>query len=149
MRCRSSFNQHIAFLNDISVLNNQVTSLRNQIFKRLAFLRNNSNTLFGFIVLTKFNHTVDVGNNSGIFRTAGFKQFSHTRQTTGNIFGLRAFPRNTRDNVTDFDIFTIINSQNSIDRQVVANFFAIIISNGLAIAVFQHDARFQTGTAGV
>lgn len=145
MRSRRAFNQQIAFLDNVSVLNNQMASLRNQIFNRLAFLRHNGNPLFGLIVLAEFDHTVNVGNNRLIFWTTSFKQLGNTRQTAGNILRLGAFSRNTGDNVTDFNLGTVVHRQNGINRQIVADFLAVVERNRLAFGIFQNNARFQAG----
>ena len=88
MRSRCSFYQRVTLLDDIPILNGQMTAFRNQIFNRLTLGRNDGNSLLGLIVLAKLNHTVNIRDDCRIFRTAGFKQLGNTRQTTGNILGL-------------------------------------------------------------
>ena len=149
MRSRCTFNQHIAFLDNIAVLNNQVTSFRNQIFQRFAFLRHNGNPLFGLIILAEFNLSVNIGNNRRIFRTTGLKQLGNTRQTTGNIFSLGAFSRNSRNNLTGLNFLPVFNRQNGIYRHIVTNFFAVVISNRLALFILEDNARLQPGAAGI
>ena len=90
-------------------MNYQTTALWNKVFNRITLSRDNGNTLFGFVILTIFNHTVNVGNDCRILRTASFKQLGHTRQTTGNIFSFGAFSRNTSDNITGLNFSTVIN----------------------------------------
>ena len=86
MRSRCTFNQHIAFLNDVTVLNNQTTSLRNEVFPLFTVISNNNDTLFSLVVFTEFNHTVHIRDDCRILRLTSFKQLGNTRQTTGNIF---------------------------------------------------------------
>ena len=149
MRSRRTFNQHIAFLHDVAVLNRQMTSFRDQILNRLTFGRNDGNPLFGLVVFAELDHTVNIGDNCRIFRAAGFKQLGNARQTAGNIFGLGAFSRNTRDNVADFNLVTVVNRQNGVCRHIITDFFAVVISYRLAFGVFENNARFQTRAGGI
>ena len=86
VRSERTFNQHIALLDHVAVLNRQTFALRNQVFVFLVVVGANHNALFRLVVLAEFDHAVNVGDNRRVFRAAGFKQLGHARQTAGNVF---------------------------------------------------------------
>src|ERR1019366_7056841 len=49
--------------------------------------------------LAEFDRAIDFADDRGLMRLAGFEQFDHTGQTTGDVFGLGGFARDLRQHV--------------------------------------------------
>ena len=90
-----------------------------QLFMWLTFFRRNNQTLFTFGFFTKANSTADFCHQCRIFWFTCFEQVSNTWQTPGNITGLTAFLRNTRQDVTNLNFHSVSNTYNRTTWQEV------------------------------
>ena len=72
----------------------QVTPLRNQLFvvgtSAVAVVRGNNQTTLAFGFLTEAMVPLISARIAGFFRTTRFEQVGNTRQTTGDVTGLRS-----------------------------------------------------------
>ena len=94
VRDHRTFGQLLAFLHEVALEDNDVLAQRNEVFlfgaglgvleDQLAFAANRA---------ADFDDAVDLRDLRSVFRTAGFEQFGHTRQTAGDVFGLGDFSR--------------------------------------------------------
>src|SRR4051794_24345654 len=55
-----------------------------------------------------FNHTVDLRDLSGVFRTTCFEEFSNTRQTAGDVLSLRDLTRSLSQQRACLDLLSFI-----------------------------------------
>ena len=82
-----------------------VLALRDQILDRLHVLvvRLDRDAALVLVVLAERDGAVDFGDDRRFLRRARFEQFRHPRQTAGDVAGLGAFGRDTRDDVAGLD----------------------------------------------
>ncbi|RMO83569.1 hypothetical protein ALQ34_05340 [Pseudomonas syringae pv. maculicola] len=98
----------------------QVTPLRNQLLVRIAtVVRGNDQTTLAFGLFTECDGTADFCKDRSLFRTTCFEKVGNTRQTTGDVTGLRSLLRNTSDNITDRDLRTVSYTNQGVSRQEV------------------------------
>jgi hypothetical protein len=101
------------------------------------------------VVATEADRAVDLGDDGVILRTAGLEQFRHPRQTTGDVLGLGAFQRDTRENVALADLGAGFDRQDRVHRQQEAGVAATAQLGDLAILALDHDCRLEIGPRGV
>ena len=77
------------------------------------------------VVAAEADRAVDLGDDGVILRTACLEEFGHTRQTAGDVLGLRAFHRNTRNHVARAHHGVRLDRQDGLDRQLEAGVAAL------------------------
>src|SRR5690606_28520068 len=86
----------------------EVTPLRNQLLVRIATIgRRDDQTALALGLFAEADGAADFREDRRLFRATRLKQVGNTRQTTGDVAGLRSFLRDTRDDVTDTDLCTV------------------------------------------
>ena len=107
MRVRLAVGDDFATLDLFTFEHVQVAPLRNQLLVLLTLLvRDDQATLaLGFLAVA--DRARVLGEDRGVLRLASFEQVGHSRQTAGDVAGLRRFLRDTRDNVTDRHLRTV------------------------------------------
>ena len=86
------------------------------------------------VVAAEFDRAVDLGDDRVVLRTTGLEQFGHTRQTAGDVLGLGAFERDTREHVARRHLLARLDGDDRIDREQVAGFAAAIDLGHRALA---------------
>jgi hypothetical protein len=74
----------------------------NHIFLRFAHIGSNDNLPLPLEVLSKFNHPINIADQGILFGLSGFKKFSHTRETSRDVFCLGRLARDLHDDVAGF-----------------------------------------------
>ena len=76
-------------------------ALRDQVLDRLQrrIVRLDDDAALVLVVAPEADRAVDLGDDGVILRTTRLEQFGHPRQTAGDVLGLGAFHRDTRDHV--------------------------------------------------
>jgi len=105
VRCRVAVKNVLTLFDGVAFLKVEMFAFRDEIFDGIDPLlcRLDDDAALVLVVATEADRAVDFGNNRVILRTASFEQFRNTRKTTGDVLGLGAFQRNTRQNVTGLD----------------------------------------------
>ena len=87
------------------------------------------------VVAAEADRAIDLGDDGVILRTARLEQFGHTRQTAGDVLGLGAFHRDTRDARRPACTFcTRLDRKNGLDREQEAGVAATRQLGDLALA---------------
>ena len=139
-----AFDDIIALLDDVAILQMDVLALRDQVLLRLVALarRLDRNAALVLVVLAEAHRAADLGDDRRVLRLARLEQLRHPRQTAGDVARLGAFGRNTRDNVARLHVAAGIDRDDRIDRQLVAGVAAASELEDLA-ARLDHDRRTQ------
>ena len=147
MRRRIAFDDVVALLDRVAVLQMDVLALRDQILRGLHVLlgRLDGEPALVLVVLAELHGAGDLGDDRRVLRPARLEQLRHPRQTAGDVAGLGAFGRDTRDHVARLDLAAEIDRQNGVDRQQVAGIAAARELLDLAVLALDDDRRLQVG----
>src|SRR5690606_8840200 len=104
-------------------------------------LRGDLDAALVLVVATEFDAAVHLGDDRAVLRTTSFEQFGHARQTAGDVAGLGAFGRDTRDDVARLDLVAVGHRQNGADGQQVTR---VRTARQLGVAVALGDAHGRT-----
>ena len=128
VRCRVAVEDVLALLDGVAFLQMERLALRDQVLDGLGrlVLGLDDDAALVLVVAAEFDRAVDLGDDRVVLRTAGLEQFGHTRQTAGDVLGLGAFERDTRQHVARRHLVARLDRDNRIDRQQVAGFAAAI-----------------------
>src|SRR3984957_15208564 len=108
MRISRTVDNPFALVYDLTVMHQYLLFLRDQELMLFAVHVGDHQTLLALRVLTKRSRTRHFRQNAGIFRGTRFEQFSHARQTTGNVTRLLRFNRDTRQHFTDLHLLPVL-----------------------------------------
>src|SRR5690606_17562800 len=147
VRIRVAVDDVVALLDQIAVVDGDVLALGDQELDRFALvavgirLRGDLDAALVLVVATEFDATVHLGDDRAVLRTTGFEQFGHARQTAGDVPGLCAFGRDTRDDVARLDLVAVGHRQDGADGQQIAR---VRTARQLGVAVALGDAHGRT-----
>src|SRR4051812_22487371 len=149
VRGRIAFDDEVALLDDVAILQVDVLALRNEVLASLLILvdRLDRDAALVLVVAAEADGARDLGDDRGVLRLAGLEQFRHPRQTAGDVAGLGAFGGNTRDHVAGLDLGADVDRQNRVDRQHVARLAATRELEDLAVLALDDDGRTQVRAA--
>ena len=119
MRRRIAVEDVVALLDGVAVLQMERLALRDQVLDRLQrrIVRLDDDAALVLVVAPEADRAVDLGDDGVILRTARLEQFGHTRQTAGDVLGLGAFHRDTRDHVARPHLGARLDRQDRLDRE--------------------------------
>ena len=119
-------------------------ALGDQVLDRiqLLVLRLHDDAALVLVVLAELDEAVDFREHGGLLRLARLEQLRHARQTAGDVAGLGAFGRNTREHVAGFHLGAIFDRQNGVDRKRITR-LAAWQRDRLALLVDDDDGRPQ------
>ena len=128
VRRRVAVEDVFALLDGVAFLQMERLALRDQVLDRLGafFMRLDDDAALVLVVAAESDRAVDLGDDRVILGTTSFEQFGHARQTAGDVLGLGAFQRDTRQHVTRRHLLAGLDGDNRIHRQQVAGFAAAI-----------------------
>lgn len=137
------------FFDDVAVLKVDVLALRDQVLARLVGLvhRLDRDATLVLVVAPEPDGARDFGDDRRILRTPRLEQLGHPRQTAGDVTRLRAFGRDTGEDVARLYLGSDVDRENGIDRQHVAGIAATGELEHLAILALHHDGRTQVRAA--
>ena len=72
------------------------------------------------VVAAEVDRAGDLGDDRVILRTARLEQLGHPRQTAGDVAGLGALQRDTREHVAGLHLGARLDRQDGVDREQVA-----------------------------
>src|SRR5690606_21927287 len=111
VRARRAVRNDFATLDVLALEHRHLAPLRNQYFivraavERIhAICRRDDQAALALGFLAEADGARNLRQDGRLFRFARFEEVGNTRQTTGDVAGLRTFLRDTRDNVTDLDL---------------------------------------------
>src|SRR5262249_34711296 len=145
MRRRVAFDDEVALLDDVAVLQVDVLALGNEIFPWLLALvgRLDRDPPLVLVVAAEPDRSGGLGDDRRFLRPPGLEQFGDTRQTAGDVAGLGAFGRDTRDDVARLHLRVGIDRDDGVDRQHVSRVAAAGELEDLAILALDHQRRTQ------
>ena len=119
MRRRVAVEDVVALLDGVAFLEMERLALRDQVLDRLQrrIMRLDDDAALVLVVAAEADRAVDLGDDRVILRTAGFEQFGHPRQTAGDVLGLGAFHRDTREHVARPHLGARLDRQDRLDRE--------------------------------
>ena len=147
VRCRVTVEDVITLFDVVAVLKVEGLALRDQVLDRFhtVLCRLDGDATLVLVVAAQADRTIDLGDDGMILRTASFEQFGHTRQTTGDVLGLRAFERDTCKHVALGDLGTGLDRQDGIHGQLEAGFGATRSLGDLTLVILDDDGGLQIG----
>ena len=140
-----AFDDVVALLDDVAVLQVDVLALRDQILPRLLVLvgRLDDDAALVLVVLAEPDRAGDLGDDRRLLRPPRLEQLRHPRQTAGDVAGLGALGRDTRDDVARLHVRSRIDRDDGVDGEQVARLAAAGELEDLAVLVLDHDRRTQ------
>src|SRR5690606_32842052 len=133
----------------LAPLRNQHFVVRAAVERIHAICRRDDQAALALGFLAEADGARNLRQDGRLFRFARFEEVGNTRQTTGDVAGLRTFLRDTRDNVTDLDLLAVIHVDDGLGGQEV---MCRRIGTGqrdlLAFGVNQGDGRTQVLAGG-
>ena len=124
-------------------------ALRDQVFDRLKrrVMRLDDDAALVLVVAAEADRAIDLGDDGVILRTTCLEQFGNTRQTAGDVLGLGAFHRDTRQHVAGANLCTRLDRENGLDREQEAGVAALRQLADLALGVLDGDRRLEVVAA--
>ena len=118
VRHRVAVDERIALLDVVAFLHRDVLALRDQVFDRLApFSRLDRRCGAWSCSPCRIPPALDLRDDRVILGLARFEQLGDARQTAGDVAGLGAFARDTREHVAGLHLRARIDRQMAVDRQ--------------------------------
>ena len=148
MRRRMPIQQVFALLDEVALLDRNMLALGHQILGGLYFIvfRTNDDAALVLVIAAKLHNAVNFGNNGVVLGPAGLEQFSHTRQTTGDIAGLGGLARDAGQHIAGMHRRAVLDRENGIHTEQIARLGTGRQRNDLAFLVAQGNARLQIDT---
>ncbi|OWK21233.1 hypothetical protein AJ88_20125 [Mesorhizobium amorphae CCBAU 01583] len=149
MRRRIAVEDVVALLDDVAVLEMKRLALRDQVFDRLKrrVMRLDDDAALVLVVAAEADRAVDLGNDGVVLRTACLEEFGNTRQTAGDVLGLGAFHRDTRQHVAGPDMRARLDRKDRLNREQEAGIAALRQLANLALGVMHDDRRLEVVAA--
>ena len=96
-----------------------VLALRDQVLRRLVALarRLDDDAALVLVVLAEPHRAGDLGDDRRVLRLARLEQLRHPRQTAGDVAGLGAFGRDTREHVAGLHLRAGLDREDRVDRE--------------------------------
>src|SRR5271156_338768 len=122
VRRRVAFDDIVALLDEIAVLQMDVLALRDQILPGLLILagRLDGDAPLVLVVAAESHRAGNLGDHRRFLRPPRLEQLRHPRQTAGDVARLGAFRRDTGDDVGRLYLGARVNRDDRVDRQHVA-----------------------------
>src|SRR2546423_3634766 len=141
VRRRVSFDDVLALLDCVAILQVDVFALRDQVLDGLHTLlvRLDRDTALVLVVLAEPDRAGDFRDGRGFLRPTRLEQLRHPRQTAGDVARLGAFGRDAGDDVARADLGTRIDRDDRIDREQIARLTAARQLEDLAVLALDHD----------
>src|ERR1700691_2154540 len=131
VRVERAIHERFARLDALAFLHVNVNAARHRVFFLRAVVSLNIEFALAFRHLADLRRAIDFADDGGLVRLARFKQLDHTRQTTGDVFGLGGFAGDLGQHIAGGYGVAVLHHKVRAGRHQVA--FA-----GLA---FDHDGR--------
>ena len=125
MRIGRAVDDQFAAVHHLAFVHQDVLLLGHELFPNFAFGIGDLQTHLAFGFLAKGDGAGDFGQHAFVFGRAGFKQLGHTRQTAGDVAGLRRFAGNAGQDVAGIDPLSVLHRQDGVHRHEVAGFQTI------------------------
>ena len=119
VRVRLAVDDRFALLDVLAFEHDHVAPLRNQLFVLVAVASLDHQALLALGVLAEADDARALGQDRWLFGFARFEEVRDARQTAGDVAGLRRFLRDTRDDVADADLGTVLQRHDRTGRQEV------------------------------
>src|SRR5271157_827481 len=119
MRVEWSVHQRLAGANTLTFLHVDVNTTRHLVFLLGTVVSHHVDLALSLGHVAELNHAVDLADNRGFTRFAGFEQFHHARQTARDVLGLGGFARDLRQHVARSDRVAVLYHQVSSRRHQV------------------------------
>src|SRR6185295_9513134 len=141
---RVSFDDEVSLLHEITFAHADVLRFRQQILDRilLLVLWLQDHAPLVLVVLAELDIAVGLGEHRAVLGLARLEQLRHPRQTAGDVAGLGAFRRNTREHVARLHFRAVLDRQNRIDGERITR-LAVRERNRLALLVDDDDRRSE------
>src|SRR5919204_191921 len=154
VRVGRAVHQRVACLHPIAGVHVDVLALGDQVLLRqvgaeLAVdLGRDHHLALALGVLAEAHHALDLADDRVLLRLAGLEELGHSRQTAGDVLGLRRLPGDAGDDLAGLDGVAVVDGDVRADRQVVPG-GRLRSGQGLRVAlvVFDADARLRLGVA--
>src|SRR6516164_3923345 len=145
MRRGIAFDDEVALLDHVAVLQVNVLALGHEIFSGLLILigRLDGDAPLVLVVAAEANRAGDFRNDRRLLRPPRLEQLGDTRQTAGDVAGLGTFGRDTGDDVAGLHMRAGIDRDDRVDREHVAGLAAAAELEDLALLVLDHKGRAQ------
>src|SRR5690606_20103483 len=144
VRGRVAVEDILALLDGVAFLQVERLALRDQVLDGLDALlgRLDDDPALVLVVAAEADRAVDLGNDRVILRTTSLEQLGHTRQTAGDVLGLGALERDTREHVAGGHLLAGLDRDNRIDREQIPGLAATIeLDDG--VAALDRDGRLE------
>ena len=115
---------------------------------RVLLVRLDDDPALVLVVLAEAHRAGDLGDDRVILRPARLEQLRHPRQTAGDVAGLGAFGRDTRETSPAFTLRARLDREDGVDREQVAGIAAARELEDLAVLALDHDRRPQVAPRG-
>ena len=142
VRVERAIHQRLAGANALAFLNVDVNAARHRVFLLRTVVGHHVDLALALGHIAELHHAIDLADDSGFARLAGFEQLDHARQTARDVLGLGGLARNLREHIARRDLVAVLHHQVSARRhQVTLGALAALDADGrLALLVRRiHD----------
>jgi len=148
VRVERAVHERFARLDALAFLHVDVNAAGNGVFFFRAVIGLHIEFALALGDFAELDRAIDFADDRGFMRLAGFEQFDHTRQTTGDVFGLGGFARDLGQHVSGENRVAVLHHEVSAGRHEIAlAAFAFHHDRGLTLLVGRigHDVPRQSG----
>src|SRR5580693_8785311 len=145
VRRRVAFDDIVALLDELGVLQMDVLALGDQILPGLLILagRLDGDAPLVLVVAAEPHGAGNLGDHRRFLRPPRLEQLRHPRQTAGDVARLGAFGRDTGDDVAGADVHAGIDRDDGVHGQERAGVAAAAELEDLAVLALDHQRRAQ------
>ncbi len=111
VRVERPVHERFARLDAFAFLHIDVDAARYRVFFFGAVVGHDVHFALTLRNFTELDQAIDFADDRGLMRLAGFEQFDHTRQTTGDVLGLRGLARDLGQHVARMSGVAILHHQ--------------------------------------
>src|ERR1700730_6158005 len=145
VRSPIAFDDESALFDDVAVLQVDMLALRNQVLARLLGLvhRLYRDAALVLVVAAEPDGARDFRDDRRVLWLAGLEQLGDPRQTAGDVAGLGALGRDTRQDIARLDLRADVDRKDRVDREHVAGLAAARELEDLSVLALDDDGRTQ------
>src|SRR5208337_4925504 len=128
--------ERFAGLDALAFLHVDVNAAGNRVFLLSAVVGDHVDLALALGNLTELDRAVNLADDGGLVRLAGFEELDHARQTTGDVFGFGGFARNLGQHIAGADRVAVLHHEvGPRGHEVALAAFAFNHNRGLALLV--------------
>ena len=149
VRVERTVHERFASLQALAFLHVDVDAALHGVFLLLAVVRGDVDFALTLGDFAELHHTIDLADDCGFTRLAGFEQFDDAGQTAGDVLGTRGFAWDFGKDIARRDLVSILNHKVSAARhQVPLVALGALDDDGRLTLLVRRFRNYETRQAG-